>query len=838
MKTGPSTQLQAVNAALFARADKEQLAAMEPKARLRAQRLAANMVQPLIDAAVAVVPLEIAGCQAEWIVPPGADENNRILMIHGGGFIICGLNSHRNTSIQLARYAQCAVLAIDYRLAPETPYPGGLDDCMAAWQYMLGNGPYATGEAANAFLMGDSAGGNLCAALLLRLRDAGARMADGAILMSAALDLTHSGQSWIANNATDAMLGNQDASSQEELLAADEPWSQLYLQGQDPHDPGASPLFGDLTGLPPLLLLAGNEERLLDDSVRFHHKAVAAGVNSRLECWDWVYHAWTSVDVKVPEADEALRRMGQFINMQAYKKIAAERFAEFTDLSDAMAENARRWPQHLAVIEGDQSLTWAEFDARLNQMANALIARGVQPDDKVAALARNSLDYMVVMFGTLRAGACIVPLSGMASGDALAMMMENSDSKLLFLESGNRGLIDPVLDQLTGVIPGGFVGLDFTDEGWVGIEEFLAGYPVTPPAVEITGQLGFNLIYSSGTTGVPKGILHSRSCRFTEFPAGAGAGYSPWCRTLVSTPLYSNTTMASLLPTMGNGGCAVLMPKFDAEGFLELAQAHKITHAMLVPVQYQRIFDVQAFADYDLSNFLMKFSTSAPLREELKRRVITEWPGGLIEYYGMTEGGVGFILFAHIFPQKLHTVGFPIPGNLVKIVGEDGAEVPRGQPGEIYGRSRNMMDCYFKAADKTEEASWYDDAGLRWQRSGDMGRLDEDGFLELLDRKKDMIISGGFNVFAADLEDVLIRHEQVNDVAVIAVPSPQWGETPLAIVEPVPGQAPDKEQLRQWSNAQLGKGQRISQVVLMDELPRSTIGKVLKKDLRAPYWTD
>jgi long-chain acyl-CoA synthetase len=324
--------------------------------------------------------------------------------------------------------------------------------------------------------------------------------------------------------------------------------------------------------------------------------------------------------------------------------------------------------------------------------------------------------------------------------------------------------------------------------------------------------------------------------RFMEFPAGASTGYSPWSRTLVSTPLYSNTTMASLLPTMGNAGCAVLMPKFDTRQFLELAEQHEITHAMLVPVQYQRLFDYENFADYDLSSFLMKYSTSAPLREELKRRVITEWPGGLIEFYGMTEGGVGCILLAHMFPGKLHTVGFPIPGNQLTIVGEDGNAVAVGEAGEIYGRSRNMMDGYFKAHDKTEESSWYDAAGNRWQRSGDMGRLDADGFLELLDRKKDMIISGGFNIFAADLEDVLVRHDEVNDVAVIAVPSPDWGETPLAIVEPAPGADPDPTRLQEWANAKLGKGQRISQVVLMAELPRSTIGKVLKRELREPYW--
>ncbi len=836
MKSGPSTHLTAINDIFWEQKSQPVPADLSPEQHLAARRAVMNAEAPVSDESVTVTPLAVAGCPAEWIVAPDADEASRILMIHGGGFTACGLHSHRNTSIELSKASGCAVLAIDYRLSPETPFPGAIEDCMAAWDYMIANGPSAEGEATNAFVMGDSAGGNLSAVVMLKLRDEGKRQADGGILVSPWLDLTDSGASWMANNKTDAMLHDTDMGPNGEAGPNGLDAKGSYLAGADPSQPYASPLFADLAGLPPVLILVGEGERLRDDSVRFHDKAVASGVISRLERWDHVYHAWTSVAVDVPEAAEGLRRMGQFIRMECYKKVAATRFAEFKDLSDAMTENAARWPDHPAVVDGDVTLTWGEFDARLNQMANALIARGIKPNDKVAALARNSLDYMVVMFGTLRAGACIVPLSGMASSDALAMMMDNSDSKIFFLEDQYRELIDPVKEKLTGVIDGGFVGFDFEDGSWKSFESFIEGHPETNPGITITPDMGFNIIYSSGTTGVPKGILHARKMRAGEFPGGASTGYSPWATTLVSTPLYSNTTMAALLPTMGNGGCAVLMPKFDAVKFLELAEKHKATHAMLVPVQYQRILDVENFADYDLSTFLMKYSTSAPLREDLKRRVITDWAGGLIEYYGMTEGGVGCVLLAHMFPHKLHTVGFPFPGTQFKIVGEDGKEVAQGQPGELYGRSERMMEGYFKAKDKTDEASWYDEDGNRWQRSGDMGRMDEDGFVELLDRKKDMIISGGFNVFAADLEDVLIKHDEVGDVAVIAVPSEQWGETPLAIVEPAPGTSPDPEALLKWANGQLGKGQRISKVDLMDDLPRSTIGKVLKKDLREPYW--
>lgn len=526
MKNGPSTHLKAINNVFWSA--RQQSAGeqgggpeLSPNEQFAQRRKVMNAPQPVSDESVTITSFEVAGCPAEWIVAPGAHEASRILMIHGGGFTMCGLDSHRNTSIELSKASNCAVLAIDYRLAPETPFPGALEDCMGAWDFMIANGPSGEGAATNAFVMGDSAGGNLAAVVMIKLRDEGGRQADAGIMMSPWTDLTASGESWISNNDTDAMIHDPELGPKGEKGPNGLDATASYLGGQDPEQPYASPLFADLAGLPPLLIMAGSGERLRDDAVRFHEKAVASRVISRLELWDHVYHAWTSMAVDVPEAAEGLRRMGQFIKMECYKKVAATRFAQFKDLSDAMAENAARWPDHLAVVDGDKRLTWAQFDARLNQMANALIARGIGPNDKVAALARNSLDYMVVMFGTLRAGACIVPLSGMASSDALAMMLENSDAKIFFLENQYKDLIDPVEDKLTGILDDGFVGFDFDGGKWQAIEKFVEGHPTTNPGIKITPDMGFNIIYSSGTTGVPKGILHARKMRFGEYPAGA-----------------------------------------------------------------------------------------------------------------------------------------------------------------------------------------------------------------------------------------------------------------------------------------------------------------------------
>jgi acyl-CoA synthetase (AMP-forming)/AMP-acid ligase II len=311
--------------------------------------------------------------------------------------------------------------------------------------------------------------------------------------------------------------------------------------------------------------------------------------------------------------------------------------------------------------------------------------------------------------------------------------------------------------------------------------------------------------------------------------------YSPDAVTMISTPLYSNTTLVSFLPTISNGGTAVLMPKFDAEQFLRLSEKHRATHAMLVPVQYRRLMDRPDFDSYDLKSYQMKFSTSAPFAAALKADILKRWPGGLVEFYGMTEGGGSCGLQCHEFPDKLHTVGRPLPGHDIRLIDEDGKEVAQGEIGEVVGRSGAMMVGYHNQPGKTSEAEWWSPDGLRFIRTGDVGRFDEDGFLTLMDRKKDMIISGGFNIYPSDLEAELVKHEAVLEAAVVGVPSDAWGETPVAFVSLKPGKGVAADELKAWMNAKVGKTQRLADLQLVEALPRSHIGKVLKRELRDGY---
>ena len=276
------------------------------------------------------------------------------------------------------------------------------------------------------------------------------------------------------------------------------------------------------------------------------------------------------------------------------------------------------------------------------------------------------------------------------------------------------------------------------------------------------------------------------------------------------------------------------MKKFNALNFLKLAEKFKVTHAMLVPVQYQRIMTLNEFEKFDLSSFKQKFCTSAPFSSELKSDVLKRWPGGLTEYYGMTEGGGTVILKAHEFPNKLNTVGKPAATSDIRLINDDGIEVPQGEIGEVVGSSPAMMKEYYREPAKTKEAEWFSPDNKRFIRTGDIGYFDNDGFLVLMDRKKDMIISGGFNIYPSDLELVLSVHPQVQEASVVGVPSKEWGETPVAFVvlKNKSNVKTDTSSILEWANQKLGKFQRISELLIVEELPRSHIGKVLKRELR------
>ena len=499
---------------------------------------------------------------------------------------------------------------------------------------------------------------------------------------------------------------------------------------------------------------------------------------------------------------------------------------------EVVRDNAKAHPEKLALVCDGQTVSWGAFDQRINKIANLLLSMGVSKGDNIAIISPNSIAYAELFMGILRAGACVTPLSTMASPDALQKMLTDCGARAIFVAAQYLELVDGFIADLDLAR----FAIDFDHPAFQPYGAAVDGASDSDPEIQIEMSDAFNLIYSSGTTGTPKGILHNHWMRSAQMDRVSPNGYDDNARTLLSTPLYSNTTIVSFLPTLYGGSTVYLMPKFDARGYLEIVQREKITHTMLVPVQYKRIMDVADFDAFDLSSMQVKFSTSAPLRAEVKADVLARFPGKLLEYYGLTEGGGVTVLNSAEHPDKLHTVGQPAPGNEIRLIDETGAEVPKGTVGEICGRGPTMMAGYFGRDDLTADYIWRDAAGNVFFRSGDMGRFDEDGFLILSDRKKDMIISGGLNIYADDLELVLLADPDVTDAAVIGVPSDAWGETPYGLVVLREGATRSGEDICADANAKLGKSQRLSAVELREELPRSSIGKILKKELRAPFW--
>ena len=502
------------------------------------------------------------------------------------------------------------------------------------------------------------------------------------------------------------------------------------------------------------------------------------------------------------------------------------------------AANARNAPDRTAVVFEDVRYSWKEWNARVNRLAHALRALGLGRGDKVAQMFHNCHHFLEVTMAAQKIGAVTVPLNYRLKGPEIEYIVNNSDARALVFGEELLPEIEPVLGSMPNLLDGGkiVVGKGTPDDRFVPYEGFLADQPDGEPGEAAPPGMN-SMIYTSGTTGRPKGVFRSGGVDpqlILQVIQGFGLQFGDEVH-IVPAPLYHSAPGLGAALTIALGGTLVIQSRFDPESFLRLIQEEKVTSAFVVPTILKRVLALpdEVKRRYDVSSMRSLIVGAAPFPVETKLAVLDFFGEScLYEYYGSTDAGLNTILPPAEQRRRPTSCGKVLEGQDVKILDDAGNELPRGEIGNIYITNPLVKSMqYYKDPEKTKSAFRGD-----YMTVGDMGYLDDEGFLYICDRKTDMVISGGVNIYPAEVEHVIHEHPAVLDVAVVGVPNEEWGEELKAVVSLKPGVRATADDVIDFCRERLADYKRPRSVDFVDEVPRNPSGKILKREIRARYW--
>jgi long-chain acyl-CoA synthetase len=505
-------------------------------------------------------------------------------------------------------------------------------------------------------------------------------------------------------------------------------------------------------------------------------------------------------------------------------------------LRDLLNRNAKTYPDKTALIFEDKRYTFKQVNQRVNSLVNALASMGVKKGDRVALLAYNCSQYFEV-FNVAKAGMICVPLNYRSVARELIYLINNSGANTLIVEKEFINTILSIRNELAGVK--NYICLDGEAEGMASYEQLISRFPPDEPTGKLDTEDPCTLFYTSGTTGRPKGSLHTHKSILAE-AAAVGQNFTPADIALCVMPFFHVAGSAVyLFPAFASGATVVIHKKFDETDILKTIEREKITYICLVPAMIIRLLDHPDLDKYDLSSLHTIVYTGAPMPFEALKKGVKRFGKIFVQLLGQTETLNLTILGkedhniegSEKLIKRLESVGRPPNANEVRIVDENLKDVPVGQVGEIVAKSDRMMKEYWKMPKETAEI-------MRggWLHTGDLGRKDEDGYIYIVDRKKDMIISGGENIYSREVEEVLYTHPAVQEAAVVGIPDEKWGEAVKAVVVLRKGMTATEGEIIDLCKEHLASYKKPKSVEFWDSLPMTGSGKIMKNEIRERYW--